>query len=132
LVEIRLYPLPGNDSADVCDKDVVLQSCMNVLGVVPDPSNETCPVSDGDANEVIGVNVEEDINVQGMDVSVREEDDVKEEDIGVAEDIGIKEEDVTVEFSRVNMEREVTYMYVCQLLDIVAILIELPPALIVV
>jgi hypothetical protein len=91
---------------------VVLQRYTDLLGVVPGSCSETCLTSDGDGNEVVNVEVEEDIDV--------------------AENVDIKEEDVTMDFSEVHMEREVTYMYVCQLLDIVAILIELPPALIVV
>jgi hypothetical protein len=111
---------------------MVLQSRLGFLGDVPESSIETCPTSDDDGNEAISVKVEEDTNIQGVGVNVREEDDVKEEDVGVAEDIDIKEEDVTVEFSGVSMEHEVSYMYVCQLLDIVAILIELPPAFIII
>ena len=48
----------------------------------------------------------------------------------IEEDIDVKEEDLTVPLSEVNMEHEVSYTYVCPLLDIFYIFLDLFSSLI--
>jgi hypothetical protein len=78
---------------------VIVQSCTDLLSVVPSSCCETCLPSSDDGSEVIKVKLE---------------------------DVGVREEDVPVLSLAVKAEHEVSYGFVCPPLDSFLVHLELP------
>ena len=110
LALMKVYSIPCHDRGHI-NVMLGLQSCTDSLQVLPGSSSETFPTSSDGACNFSSIEVEEDVDLreEGL-IAINEE-----------VNIGIKQEEIPedIAFPDIKSEPdEVSYVYVCLLLDI--------------